>query len=46
MIPKPWIERNCPLVQFSEMPYGGHFTAMEAPQPFAEALTNFIGKIY
>ena len=45
-VPKPWIERNYPLVQFSEMPYGGHFTAMEAPQPFAEALINFIGKIY
>ena len=43
--PKPWIERNYPLVQFSEMPYGGHFTAMEAPEPFALALREFISML-
>ncbi len=44
-VPKPWIERNYSLVQFSEMPYGGHFTAMEAPEPFALALREFITKL-
>lgn len=41
-VPKSWIERNYNLIQFSEMPYGGHFTAMEAPEPFAKALSEFI----
>ena len=44
-VPKPWIERNYPLVQFSEMPYGGHFTAMEAPEPFSLALREFISTL-
>ena len=44
-VPRKWIERNYPLVQFSEMPYGGHFTAMEAPEPFAQALKEFINKL-
>lgn len=41
-VPKTWIERNYNLIQYSEMPYGGHFTAMEAPVPFAKALSGFI----
>lgn len=41
-VPKTWIERNYNLIQYSEMPYGGHFTAMEAPIPFAEALSKFV----
>lgn len=44
-VPRAWIERNYPLVQFTEMPYGGHFTAMEAPEPFASALREFIDKL-
>lgn len=44
-VPRPWIERNYNLVQFSEMPYGGHFTAMEAPEPFSDALTEFVEKL-
>lgn len=44
-VPKSWIERNYNLIQYSEMPYGGHFTAMEAPEPFAEALSDFISKL-
>lgn len=43
-VPKSWIERNFNMVQYSEMPYGGHFTAMEAPEPFADALKEFIGR--
>lgn len=44
-VPKSWIERHYNLIQYSEMPYGGHFTAMEAPEPFVKALTEFIGKL-
>lgn len=44
-VPKEWIEANYNVVHFSEMPYGGHFTAMEAPEPFAADLTMFIDKI-
>lgn len=44
-VPKSWIEQIYNLVQFSEMPYGGHFTAMEAPQPFAKALKEFVTKL-
>lgn len=44
-VPKSWIERNYHLVQYSEMPYGGHFTALEAPGPFANSLAAFIHKI-
>lgn len=43
-VPESWIERNYNLIQYSRMPYGGHFTAMEAPQPFADALKEFIGR--
>lgn len=45
-VPKSWIERNYNLIQYTEMPYGGHFTAMEAPGPFAKALRDFIRQIY
>lgn len=41
-VPKSWIERNYNLVQYSEMPYGGHFTAMEDPEDFSKALSRFI----
>lgn len=44
-VPKSWIERNYSVIQFSEMPYGGHFTAMEAPVPFANSLIEFIDKL-
>lgn len=44
-VPKSWIERNYNLIQYTEMPHGGHFTAMEAPEPFAGALKEFIEKV-
>lgn len=44
-VPESWIARNYNLVQYTEMPYGGHFTAMEAPEPFAKALSEFIGRL-
>lgn len=44
-VPESWIESNYSAIQYSEMPYGGHFTAMEAPVPFADALIEFINKL-
>ena len=44
-VPRTWIERNYNLIQYSEMPYGGHFTAMEAPEAFAEALSKFVDSL-
>lgn len=44
-VPKTWIERNYNLVQYSEMPYVGHFTTMEAPVPFTEALSEFVAML-
>lgn len=44
-VPRAWIERNYNLIQYSEMPYGGHFTAMEAPEAFAGALKEFVGRL-
>lgn len=40
--PRKWIEDNYNVVQFSEMPFGGHFTAMEAPEAFSDDLKKFI----
>lgn len=41
-VPKTWIEKNYNLIQYSEMPFGGHFTAMEAPEPFSKTLSEFV----
>lgn len=41
-VPKSWMERNKKLLQNSSMPYEGHFTAIEAPEPFVNALKEFI----
>ena len=44
-VPKDWIEQHYNLIHFTEIPYGGHFTAMEAPVPFANALKSFIKQL-
>ncbi len=45
-VPKDWIIRNYNLVHYTDMPHGGHFTAMEAPEPFAADIKIFIDKIF
>ena len=40
--PREWIERNYPVIMFTEMPHGGHFTALEQPEAFAENISQFI----
>lgn len=40
--PREWIERNYPVAMYTEMPRGGHFTALEQPEAFAENITQFM----
>src|SRR5690554_645182 len=39
--PRNWVKNNLNLVQWTEIPEGGHFTAMEAPQLFSNDVINF-----
>lgn len=39
--PKIWTEQNLNIVQWTEMPKGGHFTAMEVPTLFTEDIRAF-----
>lgn len=43
--PRAWIERNYPIVMYTEMPRGGHFTALEQPEKFAENIAQFMNVI-
>ncbi|SMG56218.1 epoxide hydrolase family protein [Paraburkholderia susongensis] len=39
--PRSWLERTCNVVQWSEMPSGGHFAAMEKPALLAAEIRRF-----
>ncbi len=39
--PKEWVHRNLNITRFTTMPNGGHFTAMEEPEIFAEEIKAF-----
>jgi pimeloyl-ACP methyl ester carboxylesterase len=39
--PKSYAERQYKLVQWTEMPHGGHFAAYEQPKLFAEDVLKF-----
>ncbi|AEE16472.1 epoxide hydrolase family protein [Treponema brennaborense] len=41
-VPREWIEKNYPVVMYTEMPRGGHFTALEQPEAFAENVSEFL----
>ncbi len=40
-VPKEWVEKHYPVIQYTNMPRGGHFTALEQPKEFAEDITHF-----
>lgn len=40
-VPKEWVEKHYPVVQYTNMARGGHFTALEQPKEFAEDITHF-----
>ena len=45
-LPAPFAhKRFVDIVQFSEMPRGGHFAALEEPQLFASDVIKFIDKV-
>jgi len=44
-VPREWVERHYPVIQYTEMPRGGHFTALEQPGPFAEDVSRFMRRI-
>src|ERR1035437_3311173 len=39
--PKAWTEQNLNITHWTEMPSGGHFTAMEEPELLAEDIRSF-----
>ena len=39
--PRSWMERAYNLVRWTDMPRGGHFAAMEAPDLFVEEMRNW-----
>lgn len=45
MPPKSYVERGFNVQQWTEMPFGGHFAAMEQPVLLAEDIIKFFGKI-
>jgi len=40
-IPRAWAERAYEIVQWREMPAGGHFPSVEVPELFVEDLRAF-----
>ena len=44
-VPREWVERNYPVIMYTEMPRGGHFTALEQPEQFAENIRLFMDAI-
>jgi microsomal epoxide hydrolase len=44
-LPREWAERKTNLVHFSDLAKGGHFTAWEQPEIWADDVTAFVGKL-
>ena len=38
---RSWIEKNYSVVLYEEVPHGGHFTALEQPEVFADNIRKF-----
>ena len=45
-VPREWIEHNYSVCMYSDMPRGGHFTALEQPEAFAENISAFMKLIF
>jgi len=45
-VPRKWIEQNYPVIMYTEMPRGGHFTALEQPKEFSESVVQFMNEIF
>ena len=44
-VPREWVEQNYPVIMYTDMPRGGHFTALEQPKQFAEHISRFMDAI-
>lgn len=44
-VPRIWIEKHYPVIRYTEMPRGGHFTALEQPEQFAQDISAFMKAI-
>ena len=44
-VPREVIERSYHLVRWTELDRGGHFAALEQPEPFAEDVAGFFGAL-
>ena len=42
-LPREWAERIHPVARFTDMPRGGHFAAVEAPELLATEIAAFFG---
>jgi pimeloyl-ACP methyl ester carboxylesterase len=40
--PRSWIERAYDVVHWTDMPWGGHFAALEAPEALADDVAKFL----
>ena len=40
--PREWTEKNYSVIRYTEMLRGGHFTALEQPEAFAEDISEFM----
>ena len=45
-VPREWIEQHYPVCMYSEMPRGGHFTALEQPEAFAKNILEFMDMVF
>ena len=45
-VPREWVERNYPVIMYTDMPRGGHFTALEQPEAFAENISQFMHAVF
>ena len=43
--PKEWAERSVNVQQFTKMPKGGHFAALEEPELWVKEITSFFCKM-
>ena len=43
--PRSWAERAYNVMHWSEMPHGGHFAAMEAPDLFVDDVRAWAAKV-
>ncbi len=40
--PRAWVEQTYPVKRYTELPRGGHFTALEQPEAFADDVSQFM----